>query len=93
MTVTNENDEAYANAVFIDNSEEIVADWIKKAERFRACSKALRFFNPICNYFFRIVYEDCISICFVIFVCNCHFNKHRYGQNKAELILSCQRKN
>ena len=36
MTVTNENDEAYANAVFIDNSEEIVADWIKKAERFRA---------------------------------------------------------
>ena len=36
MTFTNENDEAYANAVFIDNSEEIVADWIKKAERFRA---------------------------------------------------------
>ncbi len=36
MTVTNENDEAYANAVFIDNSEEIIADWIKKAERFRA---------------------------------------------------------
>ena len=36
MTVTNENDEAYANAVFIDNSEEIVEDWIKKAERFRA---------------------------------------------------------
>ena len=36
MTVTNKNDEAYANAVFIDNSEEIVADWIKKAERFRA---------------------------------------------------------
>ena len=36
MTVTNENDEAYANAAFIDNSEEIVADWIKKAERFRA---------------------------------------------------------
>ena len=36
MTVTNENDEAYANAVFIDNSEEIVADWIKKAECFRA---------------------------------------------------------
>ena len=36
MTITNENDEAYANAAFIDNSEEIVADWIKKAERFRA---------------------------------------------------------
>ena len=36
MTVINENDEAYANAVFIDNSEEIVADWIKKAQRFRA---------------------------------------------------------
>ena len=36
MTITNENDEAYANAAFIDNSEEIVADWIKKAKRFRA---------------------------------------------------------
>ena len=36
MTVTNENDEAYANAVFIGNSEEIVADWVKKAELFRA---------------------------------------------------------
>jgi hypothetical protein len=35
MTITNENDEAYANAAFINNSEDIVADWIKKAEHFR----------------------------------------------------------
>ena len=36
MTITNENDEAYANAAYINNSEEIVADWIKKAEHFRS---------------------------------------------------------
>ena len=36
MENINENDEAYANAAFIANSKEIVADWIKKAERFRA---------------------------------------------------------
>ena len=30
-----ENDEAYANAAFIANSEEIVQDWIAKAELFR----------------------------------------------------------
>ena len=36
MTMINENDEAYANAAFIEDSEEIVADWIKKAELFRA---------------------------------------------------------
>jgi hypothetical protein len=31
MTITNENDEAYANAAFINNSDDIVADWIKKS--------------------------------------------------------------
>ena len=36
MTITNENDEAYANAAYINNSEEIVADWIKKAKHFRS---------------------------------------------------------
>ena len=36
MENINENDEAYANGAFIANSKEIVADWIKKAERFRA---------------------------------------------------------
>ena len=36
MTMTNENDEAYANAAFIEDAEEIVAGWIKKAEHFRA---------------------------------------------------------
>ena len=35
MTITNENDEAYANAAYINNSEEIVTNWIKKAKRFR----------------------------------------------------------
>ena len=35
MTITNENDEAYANAAFINNSEEIVAGWKKKANHFR----------------------------------------------------------
>lgn len=35
MTITNENDEAYANAAFINNSEEIVSEWTKKAEYFR----------------------------------------------------------
>ena len=36
MTITNENDEAYANAAYINNSEEIVADWLKKAKHFRS---------------------------------------------------------
>ena len=36
MTITNENDEAYANAAFINNSEEIVAGWKKKANHFRS---------------------------------------------------------
>ena len=35
MTITNENDDAYANAAFINNSEEIVAGWEKKANHFR----------------------------------------------------------
>ena len=35
MKNINENDEAYANAAFIANSEEIVQDWIAKAELFR----------------------------------------------------------
>ena len=35
MTITNENDEAYANAAFINNSEEIVSEWTKKADQFR----------------------------------------------------------
>ena len=35
MTIKNENDEAYANAAYINNSEEIVTNWIKKAKRFR----------------------------------------------------------
>ena len=35
MININENDEAYANAAFIANSEEIVQDWIAKAELFR----------------------------------------------------------
>ena len=35
MTITKENDEAYSNAAFIYNSEEIVANWIKKAGHFR----------------------------------------------------------
>ena len=35
MENINENDEAYANAAFIANSEEIVQDWIAKAELFR----------------------------------------------------------
>ena len=36
MTITNENDEAYANAAFINNSEEIVVGWKKKANHFRS---------------------------------------------------------
>ena len=40
MINVNENDEAYANAAFIANSEEIVQDWIAKAELFR--KKSLR---------------------------------------------------
>ena len=35
MKNINENDEAYANAAFIANSEQIVQDWIAKAELFR----------------------------------------------------------
>ena len=35
MTITNQNDDAYANAAFINNSEEIVAGWEKKANHFR----------------------------------------------------------
>ena len=38
MTNINENDEAYANAAFIANSEEIVQDWIAKAALFRKVS-------------------------------------------------------
>ena len=36
MTITNENDEAYANAAYINNSEEIVVGWKKKANHFRS---------------------------------------------------------
>ena len=32
MTITNENDEAYANAAYINNSEEIVVGWKKKGK-------------------------------------------------------------